>query len=57
MQIRGVKVEEGIKIKTKALTERERKIMAEAIAGAMRRIRYGRKQENKNLLPYVIRLN
>lgn len=52
MKIRGIKVEQGIKIKAIGLTRKERKI----IEDAMRRIKYGRKQDNRPSLPYLVEL-
>ena len=52
MRIKGIKVQQGIKIKAVGLSEKERKI----IEDAMRRIKYGRKKENLKSLPYLIEL-
>ncbi len=52
MKIKEIKIEQGIKIKSMGLTERERKIVTNAI----RKIQYGRKKENRPLLQYVMKL-
>ena len=52
MKIQGSKVQQGIKIKAVGLTAEERKI----IEDAMRRIKYGRKKDNRQSLPYLIEL-
>jgi len=52
MRIRGIKVQQGIKIKAVGLTKEEKKI----IENAMRRIKYGRKKDNRPSLPYLIEL-
>ena len=52
MRIKGIKVQQGIKIKAVGLSEKERKI----IEDAMRRIKYGRKKENLKSLTYLIEL-
>ena len=52
MKIKGIKVQQGIKIKAVGLTGKERKI----IEDAMRRIKYGRKKDNRQSLPYLIKL-
>lgn len=52
MRIRGIKVQQGIKIKAVGLTGKEKKILEDA----MRRIKYGRKKDNRPSLPYLIEL-
>lgn len=52
MRIRGIKVRQGIKIKAVGLTGKERKIIEDAI----RRIKYGRKKDNRQSLPYLLEL-
>lgn len=52
MKIRGKKVEQGIKIKAVGLTKEEKK----HIENAMRKIKYGRKKDNRQSLPYLIEL-
>ena len=52
MRIRGIKVRQGIKIKAVGLSGKERKI----IEDAMRRIKYGRKKDYLQALPYLIEL-
>lgn len=52
MKIRGIRVEQGIKIKTSGLTGEERKI----IWDAMKKIKYGRRKDNRPSLPYLIEL-
>ena len=52
MKIKGIKVQQGIKIKAVGLSGKERKI----IEDAMRRIKYGRKKDSRQSLPYLIKL-
>lgn len=52
MKIRGIKVEQGLKIKSVGLNEKEMKI----IGDAMRRIKYERKRDNRPPLSYLIKL-
>lgn len=52
MKIRGIKVEQGIKIKAVGLTKEEKKIFE----NAMRRIKHGRKKNKRPSLPYLIKL-
>lgn len=52
MKIKGIKVQHGIKIKAMGLTEKEKKILEDA----MRRIKYRRKKENRPFLPYLLEL-
>ena len=52
MKIKGIKVQQGIKIKAVGLSEKERKI----IEDAMRRIKKKKKKDNRQSLPYLIEL-
>lgn len=52
MRIRGIKVEQGIKIKAVGLTKEEKEI----IENAVRKIKYGRKKNKRPFLPYLIKL-
>lgn len=52
VKIRGKKVKQGIKIKAVGLTKEEKK----HIENAMRKIKYGRKKDNRQSLPYLIEL-
>ncbi|MDR0949283.1 MAG: hypothetical protein LBM69_07195 [Lachnospiraceae bacterium] len=53
MKIRGKKVEQGMKIKTKGLTAEEKEILIKAL----RRIGYKRRRENRSRLKWIIDLN
>ncbi len=52
MKIRGIKIEQGIKIKAVGLTKEEMGI----IWDAMRRINHGRKKDKRPSLPYCVKL-
>ncbi len=52
MKIRGIQVEQGLKIKSVGLNKKERKI----IGDAMRRIKYERKRDDRQPLSYQLKL-
>lgn len=56
MKLNGIKVSEGVKIKTVGLDDVERKMISDAIRMALRRIQYKRKKENRRSLSYWMSL-
>lgn len=52
MKIRGIKIEQGIKIKAVGLSKEERKIITDAI----KKIEYGRRKNARQTLPYWMKL-
>lgn len=56
MKLNGIKVSEGVKIKTVGLDDAERKMLSDAIRTALRRIQYKRKKENCRSLLYWMSL-
>lgn len=56
MRIRGIKVQEGVKIKAVGLDDNERKMLSDAIRMTLRRIQYKRKKENRRSLLYWMNL-
>ena len=56
MKINGIKVSEGVKIKTIGLDDVERKMLSDAVRMAIKRIQYKRKKENCRRLSYRMSL-
>lgn len=56
MKLNGIKVSEGVKIKTVGLDDAERKMLSDAIRTTLRRIQYKRKKENRRSLLYWMSL-
>ena len=56
MKLNGIKVSEGVKIKTVGLDDAEREMLSDAVRTALRRIQYKRKKENRRSLLYWMNL-